>query len=235
MSNNTDQPFSKSDIHNGEIATHLERINHEFSDGFEFLKKYPKSVTVFGSSLALPSEPMYAAAEALGGRIVRDLGYAVATGGGPGIMEAANRGASEAGAPSVGFNIGLPHEQQPNAYSTPDLTFQFHYFAVRKLHFAMRANALVVFPGGFGTLDELFELLTLIQTFKMPPIPVVLVKKSYWTRVISFDTLVAEGMVAPADLELFSYADDAEGAWQELVRRGLKTGPRPTGYPSKIT
>jgi uncharacterized protein (TIGR00730 family) len=159
----------------------------------------------------------------------------IATGGGPGIMEAANRGASEAGAPSVGFNIGLPHEQQPNAYSTPDLTFQFHYFAVRKLHFAMRANALVVFPGGFGTLDELFELLTLIQTFKMPPIPVVLVKKSYWTRVISFDTLVAEGMVAPADLELFSYADDAEGAWQELVRRGLKTGPRPTGYPSKIT
>jgi uncharacterized protein (TIGR00730 family) len=159
----------------------------------------------------------------------------IATGGGPGIMEAANRGASEAGAPSVGFNIGLPHEQQPNAYSTPDLTFQFHYFALRKLHFAMRANALVVFPGGFGTLDELFELLTLIQTRKMPPIPVVLVEKSYWTRAVSFDTLVAEGMVASADLDLFSYADDAEGAWQELVRRGLKTGPRPTGYPSKIT
>jgi predicted Rossmann-fold nucleotide-binding protein len=99
----------------------------------------------------------------------------------------------------------------------------------------MRANALVVFPGGFGTLDELFELLTLIQTCKMPPIPVVLVEKSYWTRVISFDTLLAEGMVAPADLELFSYADDAEGAWQELVTGGLKTGPRPTGYPSKIT
>src|ERR1700724_2783570 len=121
----------------------------------------------------------------------------IATGGGPRIMEAANRGASEAGAPSICFNIGLPHEQEPNAYSTPDLTFQFPYFAVRKLHFAMRANALVVFPGGFGTLDELFELLTLIQTSKMPPIPVILVEKSYWTRVISFDTLVAEGMVAP--------------------------------------
>src|ERR1700726_4125088 len=159
----------------------------------------------------------------------------IATGGGPGIMEAANRGASEAGAPSIGLNIGLPHEQEPNAYSTPDLTFQFHYFAVRKLHFAMRANALVVFPGGFGTLDELFELLTLIQTSKMPPIPVVLVEKSYWTRVINFDALIEEGMVAPADLKLFSYADDAEGAWRELVTRGLKTGPRPTGYPSKIT
>ena len=95
----------------------------------------------------------------------------IATGGGPGIMEAANRGAAEAGAPSIGFNIGLPHEQEPNAYSTPDLTFQFHYFAVRKLHFAMRANALVVFPGGFGTIDELFELLTLMQTAKMPAIP----------------------------------------------------------------
>jgi uncharacterized protein (TIGR00730 family) len=158
----------------------------------------------------------------------------IATGGGPGIMEAANRGASDANAPSIGFNIGLPLEQEPNAYSTPDLTFQFHYFAVRKLHFAMRANALVVFPGGFGTLDELFELLTLMQTHKMPRIPVVLVDQSYWTRVINFRTLVDEGMIAPADLDLFSYAQDAEHAWQELIRRGLRTGPRPSGYPSKI-
>src|SRR5580704_6217251 len=149
----------------------------------------------------------------------------IATGGGPGIMEAANRGASEAGAPSIGFNIGLPHEQEPNAYSTPDLTFQFHYFAVRKLHFAIRANALVVFPGGFGTIDELFELLTLIQTSKMPPVPVVLVDRSYWTRAINFETLVAEGMIDRTDLELFSYADDAEQAWQQLVRLGLKSGP----------
>jgi hypothetical protein len=156
----------------------------------------------------------------------------IATGGGPGIMEAANRGAAEAGAPSIGLNIGLPHEQEPNAYSTPDLTFQFHYFAVRKLHFAMRANALVVFPGGFGTLDELFELLTLMQTAKMPTIPVVLVGESYWRRVINFATLVEEGMIAQADLDLFSYAADAEGAWQELVRRGLNSGPRPPGYPS---
>ena len=156
----------------------------------------------------------------------------IATGGGPGIMEAANRGASEAGAPSIGFNIGLPHEQEPNAYSTPDLTFQFHYFAVRKFHFAMRANALVVFPGGFGTFDELFELLTLMQTAKMPIIPIILVEKSYWTRVINFSMLAEEEMIAPADLNLFSYAEDAEDAWHALVRRGLNTGPRPPGYPS---
>src|SRR5215475_4551138 len=159
----------------------------------------------------------------------------IATGGGPGIMEAANRGAAEAGAPSIGFNIGLPHEQEPNGYSTPDLTFLFHYFAVRKLHFAMRANALVVFPGGFGTLDELFEVLTLVQTSKMPPIPVVLVDQLYWTRVINFRTLVDEGMIAPADLDLFSYVESAEEAWQQLVKRGLKSGPRPPGYPSTST
>jgi uncharacterized protein (TIGR00730 family) len=156
----------------------------------------------------------------------------IATGGGPGIMEAANRGAADAGAPSIGFNIGLPHEQQPNAYSTPDLTFQFHYFAVRKLHFAMRANALVVFPGGFGTLDELFELLTLVQTYKMRRSPIVLVEKRYWARLINFEVLAQEDMVAPGDLELFSYASDAEGAWQELTRLGLASGPRPPGLPS---
>ena len=172
-----------------------------------------------------------------GGALISHCGVrdnVIATGGGPGIMEAANRGASDAGAPSIGFNIGLPLEQQPNAYSTPDLTFQFHYFAVRKLHFAMRANALVVFPGGFGTLDELFELLTLGQTHKMPRVPVVLVDKSYWTRVINFETLVQERMISSSDIDLFSYADDAESAWQELVRLGLRTGPRPPGYPSKI-
>ena len=157
----------------------------------------------------------------------------ITTGGGPGIMEAANRGAAEAGAPSIGFNIGLPHEQEPNPYSTPDLTFQFHYFAIRKLHFAMRANALVAFPGGFGTLDELFELLTLIQTGKMPPVPVLLIDKAYWTRVINFEKLADEKMIDRRDFDLFCYADDAEGGWRELVRRDLRTGPRPPGYPSR--
>ncbi len=158
----------------------------------------------------------------------------IATGGGPGIMEAVNRGARDAGAPSIGFNIGLPHEQEPNAYSTPELTFQFHYFAVRKLHFAMRANALVIFPGGFGTLDELFEVLTLMQTMKMHRIPVVLVDKGYWSKVVKFAHLAEEGMIAPEDLNLFSVAEDAEGAWAELVRLGLRTGPRPRGFPSAL-
>ena len=161
---------------------------------------------------------------------VRD--HVIATGGGPGIMEAANRGAMEAGAPSIGFNIGLPREQEPNAFTTPELTFQFHYFSVRKFHFAMRANALVVFPGGFGTLDELFELLTLMQTIKMRRIPVVLVDKSYWTSIVNFERLAEEEMISPGDLDLFSYVEDAEGAWNALVRVGLKPGPRPPGFPS---
>jgi uncharacterized protein (TIGR00730 family) len=155
----------------------------------------------------------------------------IATGGGPGIMEAANRGAFDAGAPSIGFNISLPHEQLPNPYSTPELTFRFHYFAMRKMHFAMRANALVVFPGGFGTFDELFEILTLEQTRKAPPVPVVLVGRSYWQRVINFDALIEEGAIGPDDLELFSFVDTAEEAWSELVRRGLKAHTPPEEAP----
>ncbi len=145
----------------------------------------------------------------------------IATGGGPGIMEAANRGAHDAGAPTIGFNITLPTEQYPNAYITPELAFRFHYFAMRKMHFAMRANALVVFPGGFGTLDELFEILTLRQTNKCPPIPIVLYDRSYWTRIIGFENLVSEGMILRSDLELFAFADDPEGCWNVLVDRGL--------------
>lgn len=159
-----------------------------------------------------------------GGALMSDGGQrdnVIATGGGPGIMEAANRGASEAGAPSVGFNITLPHEQEPNAYSTPDLTFRFHYFAMRKMHLAMRANGLVVFPGGFGTFDELFEILTLRQTGKAPAIPIVLADRAYWTSVINFDALVDNGMVKREDLDLFDFADDAEDIWAALVERGL--------------
>jgi uncharacterized protein (TIGR00730 family) len=139
-------------------------------------------------------------------------------------MEAANRGALEAGAPSIGFNISLPHEQQPNPYTTPALTFRFHYFAMRKMHLAMRANALVVFPGGFGTFDELFEILTLRQTDKAPPIPVVLFDRSYWRSVINFDALVEAGMVDAADLDLFRFADSAEEVWSALVAGGLSIG-----------
>jgi uncharacterized protein (TIGR00730 family) len=145
----------------------------------------------------------------------------IATGGGPGLMEAANRGAHEAGAPSIGFNISLPEEQRPNPYSTPELTFRFHYFGMRKMHLAMRANALAIFPGGFGTLDELFEILTLQQTGKAPPTPTVLFGRDYWRRIVDFAALAEEGMVAPADLDLFEFADDAEEGWAALVRRGL--------------
>jgi uncharacterized protein (TIGR00730 family) len=146
----------------------------------------------------------------------------IATGGGPGIMEAANRGASEAGAPSIGLNIRLPREQEPNAWSTPDLTFQFHYFAMRKMHFAMRAAALVVFPGGFGTFDELFEVLNLVQTGKMPRMPIVCFDREYWTRVINFEALADEGMITRAELDLFRYADDAEETWAALIAGGLR-------------
>ena len=159
----------------------------------------------------------------------------IATGGGPGIMEAANRGARDAGAPSIGFNITLPMEQGPNSYSTPDLTFNFHYFAMRKMHLAMRANALAVFPGGFGTMDELFELLTLVQTGKAPSVPIILFGRSYWQDVINFDALVRYGMVNADDLNLFDFADDAEEAWQNLIRRGLKAeapAPMAAGEPA---
>ncbi len=139
------------------------------------------------------------------------------TGGGPGIMEAANRGAYDVGAKSIGLNIHLPHEQFPNPYITPDLCFQFHYFAVRKMHFLQRAKALVVYPGGFGTFDELFETLTLIQTGKTEDIPVVLVGKSYWEKAIDFDFLKDEGVIAPEDLDIFHFADNAGDAWEHIL------------------
>lgn len=146
----------------------------------------------------------------------------IATGGGGGVMEAANRGAWEIGAPSIGFNITLPREQEPNAYTTPDLTFRFHYFAMRKMHLAMRANALVVFPGGFGTLDELFEVLTLRQTGKAPALPIVLFDRAYWTRLIDFEAMVEDGMIEASDLRLFDFAEDADSIWHTLIGRGLK-------------
>ena len=146
----------------------------------------------------------------------------IATGGGPGIMEAANRGAADVGAPSIGFNIQLPREQEPNPYTTPDLTFQFHYFAMRKMHLVMRAAALVVFPGGFGTLDELFEILTLVQTGKAPRFPVLCFDRAYWTRLIDFDALVDDGMIAGADRDLVTFVDDAEEAWATLVAAGIR-------------
>ena len=158
------------------------------------------------------------------GRLVADAGsgprdnrLVVITGGGPGIMEAANRGAHDAGALNIGLNITLPHEQFPNPYITPDLCFRFHYFAVRKLHFLLRARALVAFPGGFGTLDELFETLTLIQTRKIPPLPVVLVGEDYWRRLVDFEFLAEQGSIDEEDLELFWFADSALETWEGIL------------------
>lgn len=142
--------------------------------------------------------------------------YVVCSGGGPSIMEAANRGAYDAGAPSVGLNVVLPHEQLPNAYVTPGLSFQFHYFALRKMHFLMRARAVAVFPGGFGTLDELFELLTLVQTKKMAPVPILLFGRAFWNRVVNFEALAAEGVIAPEDLDIFKFVETAEEAWAHV-------------------
>jgi uncharacterized protein (TIGR00730 family) len=146
-------------------------------------------------------------------------------------MGAANRGARDAGALTIGYNIRLPHEQEPNPYSTPELTFQFHYFAMRKMHFAMRANALVVFPGGFGTFDELFEILTLRQTGKASPMPIVLFDEAYWREIVNFEKLVEYGMIAKSDLDLFEFADTAEATWQALVENGLGSA-HPNGSPA---
>ncbi len=149
---------------------------------------------------------------ATGGRL------AIVTGGGPGIMEAANRGAYDVEARSIGHNIRLPLEQYPNPYITPELCFQFHYFAIRKLHFLLRARALVAFPGGYGTLDELFETLTLVQTRTIEPVPVVLVGEEFWRRAFDADFLVEEGVIAPEDRQLFWYAETAEEIWNGLLR-----------------
>lgn len=148
----------------------------------------------------------------------RDDKCVIVTGGGPGIMEAANRGAHDAGAESIGLNIVLPFEQKPNEYITPELCFQFHYFAIRKMHFLIRAKALVVFPGGFGTLDELFETLTLIQTKKIKPIPVLIFGEEFWKRIVDFNAMVEEGVISPGDLELFRYVETAEEAWEFIMK-----------------
>jgi uncharacterized protein (TIGR00730 family) len=146
------------------------------------------------------------------GRIV------IMTGGGPGLMEAANRGAYDVEAKSVGLNVSLPHQQYPNPYITPDLCFRFHYFALRKLHFLLRAKALVVFPGGYGTLDELFETLTLVQTRKIDPLPITLVGEAFWRHAVDFDFLVDEGVIEEEDLGLFSFAESAQEIWEGILR-----------------
>ena len=149
--------------------------------------------------------------------------FVVCSGGGPSFMAAANRGAQDMGKESIGLNIVLPHEQLPNPYVTPDLSFQFHYFALRKMHFLLRARAVAVFPGGFGTFDEMFELLTLIQTGKMRPMPILLFGRDFWNKVVDFQALADEGVISQHDLDLITWCDSAEGAWaavQEHYSKG---------------
>ena len=144
--------------------------------------------------------------------------FVVCSGGGPAIMEAANRGAYDEGCESIGLNIVLPHEQLPNRYVTPELSFQFHYFALRKMHFLLRARAIAVFPGGFGTFDEMFELLTLIQTGKVRPLPILLFGREFWNKVVDFQALVDEGVISPGDLDLIHWCEEAQEAWDYVQR-----------------
>lgn len=157
--------------------------------------------------------------------------FVVCSGGGPSIMEAANRGAFEEGRESIGLNIVLPHEQLPNRFVTPDLSFQFHYFALRKMHFLLRARAVAVFPGGYGTFDEMFELLTLVQTGKVRPLPILLFGRDYWNRVVNFEAMVEEGVIAPHDLELIHWSEDAKEAW-DYVSSFYKENPQPAPVQS---
>ena len=216
--------------------------------GVRFLLEYAKAeerlrdwgirstIVVFGSSnvvgTAGPRFAMWYERARQFARIASERGGALApinglrnnvimTGGGPGLMEAANRGAFEAGAPSIGLIISLADDQQPNPYTTPDLTFQFRNFGMRKMHLAMRAAALVAFPGGFGTFDELFEILTLIQTRKAPALPVLCFDRDFWSTAINFEALIEEGMISEADYRLLTFVDDVEEGWQTLVDAGL--------------
>ena len=215
-------------IFGGARFPELEKAQAMLTQAEENLKKSPDDADLVQQcSIAnniLSNSHYYEDARLLAGKITElsltfdGQEFVVVTGGGPGVMEAANRGAAEAGGKSIGLNIKLPFEQKPNPYITPELCFQFNYFALRKMHFLKRARGLVVFPGGFGTLDELFDTLTLIQTKKMAAIPVVLIGKEYWQRLIDFDFLVEQGAIKAADLQLFTLVDTVEEAWHYLCR-----------------
>jgi uncharacterized protein (TIGR00730 family) len=202
------------------------------------------TVVVFGSARARPGHPLapyLEVAEDLAYRVTRHSqalygadgsdgrDFVICTGGGPGLMEAANKGAQRAGGPSIGLNIELPREQAPNGFITPGLNLRFHYFAMRKMHLIMRARALVIFPGGFGTLDELFEALTLIQTEKITPIPVIMFGRSYWERVVDIGYMAKMGAIAPGDADLIRFADDADDG----LRLILEDAPGAPGAPSR--
>ena len=190
----------------------------------ELLREFYTAERMVGKSIYYEDARRFGRLVGESGENIDDCKVVIMTGGGPGIMEAANRGSYDVGAKTIGLNIHLPHEQFPNPYITPELCFQFHYFAVRKMHFLNRAKALVVYPGGFGTFDELFETLTLIQTHKTRSMPVVLVGKSYWEKAIDFEFLKEEGVIAPDDLNIFKFADNADEAWEHIIKWHKKEG-----------
>jgi len=194
------------------------RLELEYLEAEALLREHRvrRTILVMGSTRAARTDPYYRIAREFGHLVGRSRGAALMTGGGPGIMEAANRGAFEAGGVSIGLNIDLPQPQRANRYCTPGLSLRFRYFALRKLHFLLRARAMVAFPGGFGTFDELFETLTLVQTRKMRPIPIVLVGEAWWRHAVDMDYLVAEGMIRKVDLRLFSYAESARQIWSRI-------------------
>jgi uncharacterized protein (TIGR00730 family) len=194
------------------------RLQREYQRAETLLRAHgvTHTVLVMGSTRLSRSSPYYAVAREFGCLVGSARGAALMTGGGPGIMEAANRGAFEAGGLSIGLNIELPREQKPNRYITPALCLRFRYFALRKLHFLLRARAMVAFPGGYGTFDELFETLTLVQCGKIPPLPIVLVGERYWRRAVNFDFLVRAGTIAARDRRLFRYAETARDIWEAV-------------------
>ncbi len=209
-------PMSRSDLQE-KIDDRINRIDSEFKEGFNFLEKYQKSVTFFGSSLVNEGNPYYEKARSLAGKIAKELKYVVVSGGGPGIMEAANRGAYEAEGQSLGITIKLPHEQVTNSYLTGQIALG--YFFARKVLLSFSAEVFIFFPGGFGTLDELFEILTLVQTRKIRSIPIILVGSDYWKpfEKFLFDNILNRGMIDDSDISLFTIEDD-EDKILDLIR-----------------
>ena len=202
-------PLTRAELHNA-TQERIYEISREFTQGFKFLENYPRSVTFFGSARFSEDHPDYQKARALASRIVQELGYSIVTGGGPGIMEAGNRGAKEAGGNSIGLTIRLPKEQVMNAYMTSHV--DFYYFFSRKVCLNYSAEAFLFFPGGFGTLDEFFEVITLLQTKKVPQVPVILVGSIYWNNVKKFleETLMSQGTIDESDFNIFTIVDNED-------------------------
>lgn len=213
------------------------RLQQEYFKAEQLLRRHRvrHTILVMGSTRVGKKDPMYTVARELGRIVGRSGRAALMTGGGPGIMEAANRGAHEAGGVSIGLNIQLPREQMANRYLTPALSLRFRYFALRKLHFLLRARAFVAFPGGYGTFDELFETLTLVQCGKIKPLPIVLVGKAYWQRAVDFDFLLAQGKIGTRDARLFRYAETAEQIWEVIRHWPVTKRKKPSTRNSRPT